>query len=139
MHRPQRVTSKPSRSRVLALQRWLGGPFLLRSGALAILEVPGIRTGTPRHFTIFPVEVEGVRYLVSQYGVSDWVRNLRAAGRARLRRKGVPEAVTAVEVFGAERDGAIALYLAKLGGLRRDYDALPDNADHPTFRIAPVE
>ena len=82
--------------------------------------------------------MEGVRYLVSQYGESDWVRDLRAAGRAELRRKGVPEAVTAVEVFGDERDRANAMYVAKLGGLRRDYDKLPDTADHPTFRIDSV-
>lgn len=75
---------------------------------------------------------------MSLYGVTGWVRNLRAAGRADLHRKGVGEPITAVEVFGDERDRVIAAYLAKIGWRRRDYDALPDTADHPTFRIEPV-
>jgi len=47
----------------------------------------GRRTGTPRQVTFFPVDVDGTWYLLSQYGVTDWVRNLRAAGRGELRRR----------------------------------------------------
>ena len=133
-----RATSRPSPSRLVALERRLAGPLLLRAGLVVILEVPDSRTGKPRQFRIVPIEVEGVRHVVSLYGVTGWVRSLRASGRAELLRKGVPEAVTAVEVFGDERDRVIAAYLAKIGWRRRDYDALPDTADHPTFRLQPI-
>jgi len=138
MNEGRETASKPARSRMLALERRIGGPLFRRAGWVAVLEVPGRRTGTPRQVTLFPIEVDGTRYVVSQYGVSDWVRSLRAAGRARLRLKGRSEDIRAVEVDGAERDKVIAAYLAKVGIRRRDFDALPDTADHPTFRVEPI-
>ena len=42
---------------------------------------PG-RTGEARKVPVIPVEVGGSRYLVSPYGESDWVRNLRLPARA---------------------------------------------------------
>jgi F420H(2)-dependent quinone reductase len=61
------------------------------TGGVATLTVPGRRIGMPRKVPVIPVEVEGSRYLVSPYGESEWVRNLRAAGRGELRRKGHAE------------------------------------------------
>ena len=123
---------------MIALVRRVTGPLLWWTGQVAVLEVPGRRTGTPRRVTLFPIEVDETRYLVSQYGISEWVRNLRAVDRARLSRKGQAEDITAVEIDGPERDQVIAAYLAKLGGLRRDFDALPAIDDHPTFRVEPI-
>ena len=60
--------------------------------------VVGLRTGKPRRVPVIPVEVGSNRYLVSPYGESEWVRNLRAAGRGELSRKGRTEAFDAVEV-----------------------------------------
>jgi hypothetical protein len=77
---------------------------------------------------------------MSQYGVTDWVRNLRAAGRGELRRKGRTEPFTAVEVDGNERDRVIAAFYAKTPKpLRRDFNRLPGAADHPTFRMEPIK
>jgi hypothetical protein len=77
---------------------------------------------------------------MSQYGVTDWVRNLRAAGRGELRRKGRTEAFTAVEVDGNERDRVIAAFYAKTPKpLRGDFNRLPGAADHPTFRMEPIK
>ena len=73
-------------SRGLAFTRWVFGRLWLRGGLTAVLEVPGRRSGTTRSVLLFPIEVDGSWYLLSQYGVSGWVRNLRAAGRADLRR-----------------------------------------------------
>lgn len=112
------------------------GPMFSRTGLVSVLEVPGRRTGTPRYATIFPIEVNGVRYLVSQYGAADWVNNLRSAGSAKLHRKGRTETVTAREVDGAERNSVLAAYGAKLRGPEGgDFRALPNAADHPTFRV----
>jgi len=78
-------------------------------------------------------------YLLSNYGISDWVRNLRAAGRAELRRKGRAEAFTAVEVDGEERDPVVAKFRARTPkAFQRDYNQRPDPADHPAFRVAPI-
>ncbi|MGH2385377.1 MAG: hypothetical protein ACRDGB_10055, partial [Candidatus Limnocylindria bacterium] len=93
----------------------------------------------PQHVTLFPIEVERTRYLLSQYGPSDWVRNLRAAGRGELRRKGRTEAIGVIEVDGAERDRVIAAFHAQVPKLlRRDVDARPATGDHPTFRVEPT-
>jgi len=62
------------------------------------------------------------------------------AGRGELRHKGPTTAFTAVEVDGAERDRVIAAFHAKTPKpFRRDFDQRPDAADHPTFRVDPVE
>ena len=53
----------------------------LQTGGVATLTVPGRRTGQARTVPVIPVEVAGIRYLVSPYDESDWVRNLRAARR----------------------------------------------------------
>ena len=88
---------------------------------------------------LLPVEVDGATYLLSQYGTTDWVRNLRAASGGELRRKGRTESFTAVEVDGPERDGVIAAFRAKTPKqFTSDFDQRPDAADHPTFRVEPI-
>jgi deazaflavin-dependent oxidoreductase (nitroreductase family) len=122
----------------LTLLRWFAGPIWFRVGLTAELEVPGRESGKPIRVRLFPIEADGSLYLLSQYGVSGWVRNLRAAGHGVLRRKGGAKSFTAVEVEGAERDRVIAAFRAKVPKpLSRDYYQLPDPADHPTFRVVP--
>lgn len=124
---------------MLSIIRRLQDPVSNRVGATVELSVPGRRTGTARHVTLFPVEVEGSSYLMSQYGDADWVLNLRAAGGGQLVRKGRAEAFTAVEVDGDERDRVLATFRAKAPKpFRRDFERLPDAADHPTFRVVPI-
>ena len=125
-------------TRTVALVRRVARPIWLRVGIVAVLEVPGRRTGTPRQVTLAPIEVDGTWYLMSFSGATNWVRNLRAVGRGDLRRKGRAEAFTAIEVDGNERDRVIAAYLARLPKpFKRDFDRLPDAADHPAFRLEP--
>lgn len=127
------------RSRAIAISRRLLGPIWQRVGFTALLEVPGRRTGTPHRVALFPIEVGGTLYLLSQYGPSEWVRNLRAAGGGALRRKGRVEAFTAIEVDGAERERVIAAFHAKTPRpFSRDFDQRPEPADHPTFRVDPA-
>jgi deazaflavin-dependent oxidoreductase (nitroreductase family) len=111
-------------------------PIWLLFGLAAELEVAGRRTGTPLHVTIIPWQVDGTVYLMSQYGASDWVRNLRASGRGHLRRRGRLRAFTAIEVDGDERDRVIALFHAKTPKrFRQDFERRPAAAEHPTFRV----
>jgi deazaflavin-dependent oxidoreductase (nitroreductase family) len=116
---PQSNASPITRSRGLALVRRVAGPLWLRS--------------------VFPVEVDGITYLLSQYGASDWVRNLRAAGRGNVSRKGHAAAFTAVEVDGAERERVIAAFRAKTPRpFRGDFEQRPAAASHPAFRLEPI-
>ena len=125
-------------SRAMALIRRVNRPIWLRVGMAAVLEVPGRRSGRSREVTLIPWEVDGTSYLMSQYGVTGWVRNLRAAGRGRLRRRKRTEAFRAVEVEGSERDRVIGEFARRTPGpFRRDFDRRPDPADHPTFRMEP--
>jgi deazaflavin-dependent oxidoreductase (nitroreductase family) len=136
--RPQVVSAAVSPTRAVALLLRVFRPIMLGVGIAAVLEVPGRRTGTPRHVTLIPWKVDGTRYLLSRYGVTHWVRNLRAAGRGELRRKGHTQAFTAIEVDGNERDRVIAAFHARSNRLlNQDFNQLPDPADHPAFRMEP--
>ena len=63
---------------------------------------------------ISSAEVGGSRHLVRLYGGSDGVRNLRAAGKGELSRKGRTEAFHAVEVPVDQR-GPVARYREAAG------------------------
>jgi deazaflavin-dependent oxidoreductase (nitroreductase family) len=122
-------------TRPIALIRRVAGPIWSLVGIVAVLEVPGRRTGTPRRVSVIPVKVDGASYLVSFGGVTDWARNLRAAGRGALRRKRRTQPFTAVEVEGDQRDRVIAAYLAGSGPVKKDFNRRPDLAEHPVFRM----
>ena len=125
-------------TRPVALIRRMARPIWQLVGIAAILEVTGRRTGTPYRVSLIPAKVDGTLYLMAFGGVTEWARNLRAAGRGVLRHKGRAQAFTAVEVDGDERDRAIARYLAGSGPIGKDFGRRPDPADHPTFRVEPI-
>jgi len=84
------------------------------------------------------LEHDGHRYLVAAYGDTEWSRNLRAAGIGRLGGRGPVEEFTTTEVPAEQRPPLISAYLQQFGTLptvASTFRALPDPADHPTFRI----
>lgn len=108
----------------------------LNPGAAETLTVPGRRSGLPRRVPVIPVEVDGSRYLVSPYGESGWVRNLRASGTAELSHRGKSRTVHAVEIPTAARELVIAAYREAVSRTVGTYfTTLPDAADHPVFRL----
>jgi hypothetical protein len=108
----------------------------LHIGGSTELAIRRRRSGTTQKIPVIPVDVAGTRYVVSARGESQWVRNLRAAGRAEL--GGRP--FTVVEVPVAESEPIIAAYRQKAGRFVAGYwKQLPDAADHPTFRFEPAE
>ena len=126
-------------SRTLRVLRRIFNPLWMRVGLAAVLEVPGRRTGTPTYAVVIPWEVDGTVYLMSQYGVSNWVLNLRAAGRGELRRKGRKQGFAAVEVDGDERDLVLAAFHSKTPKpFNNDFNRRPAPPDHPTFRVEPI-
>src|ERR1017187_3664168 len=116
-----------------ALTRRLANPLAMRLNArgVATLTLAGRRTGEARKVPVIPVEVGGSRYLVSPYGESDWVRNLRAAGKGELSRKGRREAFPA-----GQREPVISRYREVAGRAVDSYfTKLPDARDHPVFQL----
>src|SRR2546421_7021944 len=63
-----------------------------------LLTVRGRKSGQPRTVPIVILQQNGNRYLVSPFGIVDWVRNLRAAGDAILTRGRRAETVNAREL-----------------------------------------
>ena len=88
---------------------------------------------------VIPVEVGGIRYLVSPYGESDWVRNVRTAGKATLARKGKVETFQASEIAVPGRAAIIAAYRKVCGRTVHPwFTKLPDPSDHPVFRVVEI-
>ena len=107
----------------------------LRLGGSTALAVRRRTSGTMQQVPVIPIEHDGGRYVVSARGESDWVRNLRAAGRAEL----AGRSFTATEVAVGERAAIIEAYRAKAGRTVEPYwRRLPDPGDHPTFRLDPA-
>jgi deazaflavin-dependent oxidoreductase (nitroreductase family) len=65
------------------LMAWLVRRGVGFKGA-AVLEVVGRKSGEPRTTPVNPLRLDGARYLVAPRGTTEWVRNIRAAGRAAL-------------------------------------------------------
>jgi deazaflavin-dependent oxidoreductase (nitroreductase family) len=96
---------------------------LLRAGVklngfgrpMYLLTVRGRKSGQPRTTPIVVIEQDGQRYLVSPFGIVDWVRNLRAAGGAVLTRGRRIEMVQATEL--SSHEAAVLLKSALSGNL----------------------
>jgi deazaflavin-dependent oxidoreductase (nitroreductase family) len=127
-------------------QRHIGNRLapLFRPSLISRLSVRGRRSGRRHTVQVAVLEHEGQRYLVSYRGASDWALNLRASQTARLTRRGRVEEISVVEVPVVERPPLLEIYAARFGRMPTVgavLRALPDPADHPTFRItrsAPV-
>jgi deazaflavin-dependent oxidoreductase (nitroreductase family) len=72
-------------------------------GPNVLITVPGRKTGEPRTAGVAIIEVSGRRWIWAPWGEVNWVRNLRAAGRATLTKRGRKEEVRATELDHAER------------------------------------
>jgi len=57
------------------------GPLL---GPNALITIRGRKTGRPRTTPVALVDIDGKRWVIGTFGETNWVRNLRAAGHARL-------------------------------------------------------
>ena len=119
--------------------RSIVNPISLALGAPCVV-IRGRRSGRLLRVVV-PLFVHGDgRYLVAGGGETHWVRNLRAAGEAELRRGRSREQVRAIELVGSERDEIVTAYRELMGRRAASYfAALPSVADHPVFRLAPAE
>jgi deazaflavin-dependent oxidoreductase (nitroreductase family) len=117
----------------------IGNRFSIRNVKLvAQLSVPGRTSGQWRTTPVVVLDHDGERYLVAPGGHTEWARNLRAAGRGRLVRGQHVEEFTAEEIPPQDRPRVLAAYLDRYGRMptvKAGFRALPDPADHPTFRL----
>ncbi|MGH2459703.1 MAG: nitroreductase family deazaflavin-dependent oxidoreductase [Chloroflexota bacterium] len=114
-------------------------------GPMSLLTVNGRKSGRPRTVPVAIIEREGTQYVVSPYGIVNWVRNLRAAGGGTLTRGRHSRAFRAIEL--SPRDAAPVLRDALVGGpsfLQPYYGVTPSSPiedferevpHHPVFQI----
>jgi deazaflavin-dependent oxidoreductase (nitroreductase family) len=113
----------------------------LSVGSQHLLEVSGRRSGIVRSTPVSIVTVGGERYIVAAFADADWVKNVRAAGAATLRRGSRSERITLTELPAAERAPVLRAFPEQVrGGVRffgtGDSEEIVRQADrYPVFRI----
>ena len=86
----------------------------------------------PQRIPVTPIEVGGVTYLVSAYGETQWVKNVRANPNIKL---GDVDYLAAETPVG-QRKPILDAYQAKVGKyVDNQFAQLPDEADHPVFAL----
>lgn len=104
-------------------------------GDIQTLTVTKCGSRAPQRIPVVVPEVDGIKYLVSTRGESDWVRNVRADPTVAL---GSTKYVAA-EVPVEQRAPILAAYKPKAGKIVDGYwRQLPDDADHPVFALTPA-
>ena len=103
----------------------------LRRPPMALLTVPGRRSGRPHTTPVGLLVLDGRRYLFSAFGEVNWVRNMRAAGVATIAVGRNRETLRAAEL-SAEEAGAVIQSILKTptyGPVVRPY--FPVSSDAP--------
>ncbi|MFE7747991.1 nitroreductase/quinone reductase family protein [Streptomyces sp. NPDC057428] len=132
--------------RMNSIVGWLArhGVSLLGS---AEMSVRGRKSGRMQRIPVNPHHYEGVQYLVSARGHSQWVRNMRVAGGGELKVGRKVHVFTAVEIADDEQKVRIVrAYLKRWGWEVNQYfqgvtvkstdaELLAACPDHPVFRI----
>ena len=81
--------------------------FLLAAGVPlglnGLITIRGRKTGLPRTTPVAIIDVSGRRWIWAPWGEVQWVRNLRAAGRATITFRRREEEVTATELDQTQR------------------------------------
>ncbi|WP_181775191.1 nitroreductase family deazaflavin-dependent oxidoreductase [Amycolatopsis pittospori] len=78
-----------------------------------VLSVRGRKSGELRSVPVNLLKLNGERYLVAPRGVTQWVRNLRAAGEGQLSVGRRTETFTYTELADAEKPEILRAYLKR--------------------------
>jgi deazaflavin-dependent oxidoreductase (nitroreductase family) len=90
----------------------------------------------PQHIPVVTVDVDGIRYLVSTRGESQWVKNVRANPTVTLTNKSGAVTYAAREMPAPQRQPILTAYQKKAGRAVDGYfRKLPDPADHPVSAL----
>jgi len=74
-------------------------------GPNRLVTIRGRKSGLPRTTPVAIIEISGRRWVWAPWGEVQWVRNLRAAGRATITLRGRKEEVSATELDPPQRVG----------------------------------
>ncbi len=108
-------------------------------GGAETLTVKGRSTGKTQSIPVIPIDIDGVKYVVSTRGEAQWVLNLRAAGTLQIHSRGKTATYRATELPVSERDPVLTAYRQKAGKTVESYwKSLPNAEDHPAFRLDPL-
>src|SRR5215211_1675431 len=89
----------------------------------------------PQTIPMTPVDVDGVKYLVSVRGETEWVKNVRANPHVKLTKSSATDYV-ATEVPTEARKPILDTYKATASkATARLFRQLPEDADHPVFAL----
>ena len=103
-------------------------------GSSTTLTVTKRSTKQPQQIPVVIPEVDGVRYLVSTRGESEWVKNVRADANVKVGNT----SYIATELPVEKRAPIVAVYRPLAGKVVEGYwRQLPDDADHPVFALTP--
>jgi hypothetical protein len=136
--RPPRWLTVANRLNIAMLARGIG-PSTQR-----VLTVPGRTSGLPRRTPIAVVALDGTDYIVAGYPSSDWVKNVRSAGRGTLSRGTVATPVEITELPVDQRVPVLREFLRTIRGGRSfltvdaratDEELAKAASGHPVFRI----
>ncbi|HSM44526.1 MAG TPA: nitroreductase family deazaflavin-dependent oxidoreductase [Acidimicrobiia bacterium] len=130
----------------------LGLPIGVKRAPMALLTVVGRKSGLPRTTPVALETTDGGWLLVAVYGVSDWSRNLEAAGTAEVTTRGRTTSVKARRLTPEEagprlRDSIIEApamirrmtapyFTAHVGSPIDEWER--EALDHPVFILTPV-
>ena len=112
-----------------------------------VLRVRGRKSGDWKSAPVNLLTHEGQRYLVSPRGQTQWVRNLRAAGRGELVLGKSAEPFLGLEISDAEKVPILRAYLKRwkleagqffsgVSAASPEEDLRRIAPDHPAFRVA---
>ena len=103
-----------------------------------VLEVKGRTSGVWRATPVKMLELDGRRYLVSMYGETNWVKNLRVQGGGRIRLAGQVTDFRAVEFADKEKTPVLRAYMKRYWSLVSGMTivASPDAPDGEITRAA---
>jgi len=99
---------------------------------LRILRVRGRKSGRTLEMPIRIAKRDGQRYVISMLGQSQWARNLRAAGEAKLLAGREIESVRADEIMGEEKAAFLTWYCQHPKFAQRARYALKADSDQLT-------
>jgi deazaflavin-dependent oxidoreductase (nitroreductase family) len=119
--------------------RWLAELGVSIAGTRA-LRVRGRKTGKSRAVVINLLTVDGLDYLVSPRGNTQWARNVRAAAIVEMGPRWRRQRVRASEVDDAAKPELLRRYLARWYWQVKDYvgGLTPDSSDEQLRAVAPT-
>jgi deazaflavin-dependent oxidoreductase (nitroreductase family) len=122
-----------------AMIRWLADMGISIAGTRA-LRVRGRKTGQQRAVVINLLTVDGVDYLVSPRGNTQWARNVRAAGVVELGPRWRRRTARVTEVDDAAKPDVLRPYLARWYWQVKGYVAglTPESSDEQFRTAAPT-